>query len=193
LDGEAGQNRIELHHQDYDLVILDIMLPKKSGIEVCAQVRRDKINIPILILTAKDTEEDIIGGLNAGADDYLVKPFSFEVLLARIHAVVRRPKTALPVEMTVKNITINPVSKRVLKDGQEIKLTLKEFSLLEYLMRHPNQAVNREQITSSLWDFAFDSFSNVVDVHVTNLRKKIGDQNSSFIETVYGIGYRLKV
>jgi len=193
LDGEAGLTRIGLHHRDYDLVILDLMLPKKNGIEICRQTRSDKITTPILMLTAKDTEEDIVNGLNAGADDYLAKPFSFDVLLARIQAILRRPKETLPVELKIKNVTLSPISKRVFKDKNEIKLTLKEFSLLEHLMRHPNQVLNREQIISSVWDFAFDSFSNVVDVHITNLRKKIGDHNGRFIETVHGLGYRINV
>ena len=191
LDGEAAQTRINTHHLDYDLIILDLMLPKKDGIEICRETRGNKITTPILILTAKDAEEDIIGGLNAGADDYLVKPFSFEVLLARIHAILRRPQNNLPTELKIKDITLNPVSKRVIRNGQEIRLTLKEFSLLEHLMRHPNQVVNREQIISRLWDFAFDSFSNVVDVHITNLRKKINDQGGKLIETVHGMGYRM--
>ncbi|MDD5110894.1 MAG: response regulator transcription factor, partial [Patescibacteria group bacterium] len=125
------------------------------------------------------------------ADDYLAKPFSFEVLLARIHAVLRRPETVLPAELRIQDITLNPSSRKVIRGNNEIKLTLKEFSLLEYLMRHPNQVMNREQIISSLWDFAFDSFSNVVDVHVTNLRKKLNDRDGRLIETVHGLGYRI--
>jgi DNA-binding response OmpR family regulator len=193
LDGQSGLDRIQLNSDDYDLIILDLMLPKKNGLEICKQTRDARITTPILILTAKDTEEDIVSGLNAGADDYLVKPFSFDILLARINAILRRPKEILPSELKIKNLTLNQVSHIVLKDGKEIKLTLKEFSLLEYLMRHPNQVVNREQIISNLWDFAFDSFSNIVDVHITNLRKKIGDHKATIIETMHGIGYRLNV
>jgi DNA-binding response OmpR family regulator len=191
LDGQSGFDRIRFNSIDYDLIILDLMLPKKNGIEICQQTREAKIITPILILTAKDTEEDIVGGLNAGADDYLVKPFSFDILLARINAILRRPKEILPTELKTRDIILNPVSHLVLKNGKEVKLTLKEFSLLEYLMRHPNQVMNREQIISNLWDFAFDSFSNIVDVHITNLRKKIGDHQASLIETMHGIGYRL--
>jgi DNA-binding response OmpR family regulator len=193
LDGQAGLDRIQLSSNDYDLIILDLMLPRKNGIEICKQTREAKITTPILILTAKDAEEDIVEGLNAGADDYLVKPFSFDILLARINAILRRPKEILPAELKIKDLVLNPVSHMVLKGGKEIKLTLKEFSLLEYLMRHPNQVMNREQIISNLWDFAFDSFSNIVDVHITNLRKKIGDHKASLIETMHGIGYRLNV
>jgi len=191
LDGEEAQKRIELYHSDYDLVILDVMLPKKEGTEVCKSIRAQKIDIPIIMLTARDQNEDVISGLNVGADDYLIKPFAFDVLLAHIRALLRRPKTTVAVEHKVQNITLNSTSKQVFKNSQEIKLTLKEFSLLEYFMRHPNQVLSRDQILSNLWDFAFDSFSNVVDVHITNLRKKIGDEKGKLLETVYGVGYKL--
>ncbi|RJR31298.1 DNA-binding response regulator [Candidatus Parcubacteria bacterium] len=190
-DGEAGFRRIELYHDDYDLIILDIMMPKLSGIDVCKKVRELKIFIPIIMLTAKDGQNDIINGLNVGADDYLAKPFTFDILLARIRAVLRRPKTALPAELKIQDIILDTTAKKVFRNSKEVRLTLKEFSLLEYLMRHPNQAVNREQILSNVWDFAFDSFANVVDVHITNLRKKIGDRNAKIIETVRGLGYRI--
>jgi len=191
LDGLTGQSRIELGHEDYDLIVLDLMLPKKDGLEVCKAVRAKKITTPILMLTAKDGVDDIIKGLNVGADDYLIKPFSFEILVARIRAILRRPKTSLPLELKAQSMTLNPAKKMVLKNEKEVKLTLKEYSLLEYLMRHPNQVINREQILSSVWDFAFDSFSNVVDVHITNLRKKIGDKNGKILETVRGMGYKI--
>ncbi len=193
LDGESAQRRIEMNSKDYDLVILDVMLPKKTGTEICNDVRTKKIMIPIIMLTARDQNNDVINGLNVGADDYLVKPFEFEVLLARIKALLRRPKVVLSPTLTVRDIALNPVTKQVFRKKQEIKLTLKEFALLEYLIRHPNQVLNREQILSNLWDFAFDSFSNVVDVHVTNLRKKLKDKDGSLIKTIYGIGYKLEV
>jgi len=191
LDGLAAQTRIELNHDDYDLIILDLMLPKKDGLEVCRAVRAQKITTPILMLTAKDGVDDIIKGLNVGADDYLIKPFSFEILVARIRAILRRPKISLPLELKARSICLDPAKKLVLKNNKEIKLTLKEYSLLEYLMRHPNQVINREQILSSVWDFAFDSFSNVVDVHITNLRKKLGDKGGQILETVRGMGYKI--
>jgi DNA-binding response OmpR family regulator len=192
LDGESAQRRIEMNSNDYDLIILDIMLPKKTGTEVCKEIREKKIMIPIIMLTARDQNDDIVMGLNVGADDYLVKPFEFKVLLARIKALLRRPKTVLAPTLTVKDILLNPLTKQVFKKKEEIRVTLKEFALLEYFMRHPNQVLNREQILSNLWDFAFDSFSNVVDVHVTNLRKKINDKRGSLIKTVFGIGYKLE-
>lgn len=189
-DGESAQLRIELNHEDYDLVLLDLMLPKRDGLTVCKNVREQNIKTPILMLTAKDSQDDIITGLNLGADDYLVKPFSFEVLLARIRAILRRPAAVLPSEMRAKDVKLDTSAKKAYRNGQEIKLTLKEFSLLEYLMRHPNQVLTRDQILGNVWDFAFDSFSNVVDVHITNLRKKIND-HGSLVETVHGVGYRL--
>lgn len=190
-DGEAGQSRIEFYHDDYDLIVLDVMLPKRNGLEICKNIRDKKITTPILLLTAKDSVEDISAGLNAGADDYLPKPFSFEVLVARIRAILRRPKTSLPVELRINNLVLNTTNKEAFKDGKKISLTLKEFSLLEYLMRHPNQVMTREQIIANLWDSAFDSFSNVVDVHINYLRKKIGDDNGKILETVRGVGYKI--
>ncbi|MDO8592926.1 MAG: response regulator transcription factor [bacterium] len=191
LDGETGQTRIELCHDDYDLIILDLMLPKRSGLEICKFARDNKITTPILMLTAKDGAEDIIGGLNVGADDYLTKPFSFQVLLARIRAILRRPKAALPLKLKAQNLTLDIIGKQLFKDDKEIKLTLKEFNLLEYLMRNPNRVLTREQILSNVWDFSFDSFSNVVDVHITNLRKKLDDKNSKLVKTIHGVGYQL--
>lgn len=192
LDGESGMNRIEMYHKEYDLIILDIMLPGKTGIEICQTMRDKKICTPVIMLTAKDGANDIVEGLDVGADDYIVKPFSFEILLARIRAILRRPKDALPTELRVKDIILNPATKQVYKGKKEIHLTLKEYSLLEYLMRHPDQVVSREQILSNVWDFAYDSFANVVDVHMTNLRKKIGDKGCKMIETVRGVGYKMK-
>jgi DNA-binding response OmpR family regulator len=191
LDGESGFRRISMNHQDYDLIILDWMLPEKNGDEICREVRANKIEIPILMLTARDGAKDLVEGLDFGADDYLTKPFSFDVLLARIRAVLRRPKSVLPLELRCGGIILSPATKKVTVKGKDVKLTLKEFALLEYLMRNKDVAVTRDQILSNVWDFAFDSFANVVDVHITNLRKKIGDSNAKTIETVRGVGYRL--
>ncbi len=193
LDGETGQRRIALNHQDYDLVILDLMMPKRDGFEVCRNVRKQNITIPILVLTARDATEDKVQALNDGADDYLVKPFSFEELTARIRALLRRPEQALTEELTVRDLVLNTSSRKVHRRGDEIFLTLKEFSLLEYLMRHPNQVVTRENMIDHLWDFAFDSFSNVVDVHIKNLRRKIdGNYDEKLLETIRGVGYKIK-
>lgn len=191
MDGEAAQKRIELHHKDFDLIILDVMLPKKTGTDICKEIRKQKITTPIIMLTARDQNDDIINGLNVGADDYLVKPFEFDVLLARIKALLRRPKNALPSVFSIQDVVLNATTKQVFVKKKEVILTLKEFALLEYFMRHPNQVLNREQILSNLWDFAFDSFSNVVDVHITNLRKKLGDKKGLLLKTIYGVGYKL--
>ena len=193
LDGEAGQKRLEVNYQDYDAVILDLMMPKRSGYEVCKSIRELKISIPVLILTAKDSVEDKVSLLDVGADDYLVKPFSFEELLARVRALLRRPESALPVELMVGNLILSASDRRVTHGGKEIKLTLKEFGLLEFLMRNAGKIMEREKIITSVWDFDVDVFNNVVDVYVNKLRNKLGDsKNQNIIETIRGIGYRMK-
>lgn len=199
MDGEAAEKRIELHHSDYDLILLDLMLPKKGGDEICRNVRKMGIKTPILVLTAKSEISDKINLLDIGADDYMIKPFSFQELSARIRAILRRPNNSLPNKLKINDLTLDPATRRVFRHGREVKLTLKEFALLEYFMRNPNVAVNREQILSNLWDFDFNSFSNVVDVHINHLRKKLklnnnhnGGQGTTALETVPGVGYRLK-
>jgi DNA-binding response OmpR family regulator len=193
LDGESGERRIEFGMHDYDLVILDIMLPKKDGITVCKDWRQANITIPVLMLTAKDTTEDKIIGLDSGADDYLIKPFSFDELTARVRALLRRPKEALPTELKIKDIILNTATRKVTRAGKEIPLTLKEFMVLEYLMRHPNQVVTRDELYDHAWDFAANAFSNTVDVHIKNLRKKIDNKNhEKVLETIRGVGYRFK-
>src|SRR3989344_225189 len=193
VEGEAGQRRIEMNNKEYDLVILDLMLPKKDGFEILKNVRNEGITIPILVLTARDATDDKVTALNDGADDYIVKPFSFEELLARVKALLRAPEPMIPNEIKIKDLILNIASRKAFRRGKEINLTLKEFGLLEYLMRHPNQVLTREQILDHLWDFAFDSFSNVVDVHVKNLRKKIGSEhNEKLLETIRGVGYKIK-
>ncbi len=193
LDGEAGQRRLEFNHQDYDAVILDLMMPKRSGYEVCKNVRDLKISVPILVLTAKDSVEDKISLLNVGADDYIVKPFSFQELLARVRALLRRPESSLPTELEAGRLTLNPSTRKVTYQDKDISLTLKEFSLMEFLMRHPNEIIEREKIITSIWDFDVDVFNNVVDVYINKLRNKIdADRGKTIIETIRGIGYRLK-
>src|SRR5450830_957807 len=151
------------------------------------KTREHKISIPVLMLTAKDTTDDKVIGLNSGADDYLIKPFSFEELLARIKALLRRPKQQISDKLDVKDLVIDLSNKKVTRSGNEISLTLKEFRLLEYFMRNKGKVLTREDIMASLWDFDFNSFSNVVDVHLKNLRKKIdsGYENKLF-KTIYG-------
>jgi two-component system OmpR family response regulator len=191
-DGKKALTRISLHRSDYDLIILDLMLPSMDGYEICKQVREMSITIPILVLTARNETDTKVKLLSAGADDYLVKPFSFAELCARVRALLRRPTESLPETLKVGDLELNPSERRVTRDGKEIPLTLKEFGLLEYFMRHPNQVVNREDLLNHLWDFNYVGFSNVVDVHVKNLRRKLDEGNSgSLLETVRGIGYRL--
>ncbi len=193
LDGLEGQKYIESNHENLDVVLLDLMLPLKNGIEVCKAVRENNIHTPILMLTARSTTDDKIQGFGAGADDYLAKPFSFEELLARIRAIVRRPKGLLPAEIKAGNLVLDPNIRKAFFQNKELSLTLKEFNLLEYFMEHPNQVLTRDQIVDKLWDFNFDSFSNVVDVHVKNLRKKIeASGHDEILETIRGVGYRLK-
>ena len=191
-DGESGEKRAVLHNEDYDLIILDLVLPKKGGLEICQNLRRMNIQTPILILTAKDGTQSRVSLLDAGADDYLVKPFEFKELLARIRAITRRPKKNLPEELSVDNLTLNPVTRKVIRGGKEINLTLKEFRVLEYLMRHYDEAVSREDIVCNLWDFDFDSMSNVLDVFINKIREKVDkDHPKKLIKTVRGIGYKL--
>lgn len=191
-DGVKGYTRVSLHRNDYDLVILDLMLPGMSGLDICRQMRAEGITLPILVLTGRSEEEQKVNLLLAGADDYLVKPFSFEELAARIQAILRRPKESVPTRLRALDIELDPAERTVSRDGVPLTLTLKEFGLLEYFLRHPNQVVNREDLIAHLWDFNYDSFSNVVDVHVKNLRKKLDlGSGPSILETVRGIGYRL--
>lgn len=191
LDGDSGQSRIEMYHDEYDLIILDLMLPGKDGLSILKEIRAKNILIPVLIFTAKGTVNDIVSGLNLGADDYLTKPFSREEFFARVKTLLRRPRNLAPVRFVSNDLVLDSTAKKVFYRNKQIPLTLKEFALLEYFMRNPNQVLNREQILFNLWDFEFDSFSNVVDVHVKNLRRKLNFQDpNKVIETIYGIGYR---
>ncbi|HYD93251.1 MAG TPA: response regulator transcription factor [Candidatus Paceibacterota bacterium] len=192
-DGAEALTRIQVHHGDYDLVVLDLMLPSKSGTEICKEIREAGITTPILILTARTETEHKVELLLAGADDYLTKPFSFDELLARIQAILRRPSEALPAVLVAGDIELDTVGHTVRRAGEEVPLTLKEFRLLEYFMRHPNQVINREDFLTHLWDFNYEAFSNVVDVHIKNLRQKLDTKGApSVFETIRGIGYRLR-
>jgi len=192
-DGEKALTRITLHHTDYDLVILDLMLPSLDGYAICHEMRAREIVVPILVLTARAEIETKVELLLAGADDYLVKPFSFDELLARVHALLRRPKGTLPIVLRQGDIELNPVEHTVKLGGKSVSLTLKEFGLLEYFLRHPGEVVNREDLLAHLWDFNYESFSNVIDVHVKNLRRKLAQSDrGDLLETVRGIGYRFR-
>jgi DNA-binding response OmpR family regulator len=192
-DGKKALTRISLHRNDYDIVILDLMLPSMDGHEICKEMRANDITVPVLILTARAETDTKVNLLLSGADDYLVKPFSFAELSARIKALLRRPSESIPEILRAGDIELEVSTRRVSRDGSELLLTLKEFGLLEYFMRHPNQVVNREDLLSHLWDFNYVGFSNVVDVHIKNLRRKLNGQNADgILETVRGIGYRLR-
>lgn len=192
-DGERALTRILLHHRDYDLVILDLMLPSLDGYAICKQAREQGVVIPFLVLTARAETETKVELLLSGADDYLVKPFAFEELLARVHALLRRPSEAVPETLQVGSLTLKTAEHEAYLNGEPLTLTLKEFGLLEYFLRHPDTVINREDLLAHLWDFNYESFSNVIDVHVKNLRRKLDTENApSVLETVRGVGYRLR-
>lgn len=178
---------------DYDVIILDIMLPGMNGYEVCRSLRNDGNKTPILMLTARDTERDIVEGLDTGADDYLAKPFSFDVLLARIRALLRRPNEKLEEILQVGDLKLDPSSKKVTRASQEINLTAKEYGVLEYLMRNKGKVLSKEQIISHVWDFDADVLPNNVELFIMFLRRKIDKPfKSKLIHTVSGFGYKLE-
>jgi len=190
-DGEEGEYLAEV--SAYDLIILDIMLPIKNGIEICQELRAKRVNTPILMLTAKDAVEDRVRGLDTGADDYLVKPFAFSELLARVRALLRREGISKSPELRVGDLALNTLTRQVWRGQRPIELTTKEYVILEYFMRHPNVVVTRTMIEEHAWDYDFDSLSNLVDVYMRRLRRKIDDEGKdSLIQTVRGAGYRLK-
>ncbi len=193
FDGETAERRLFGRPLDYDLVVLDVMLPGKNGLEVCGAWRGQNITAPILMLTAKDTTSDKVMGLDAGGDDYLIKPFAFEELLARVRALLRRPKESMPNILSARGIILNSSGKLLTVAGREVPLTLREFSILEHFLRNPNQVLTREQIVAHVWEFSFDPLSNVVDVHVKNLRKKLGSDYGRHLQTLRGLGYRFTV
>lgn len=179
--------------EEYDVIILDRMLPEMDGIEICKKLRREKIQTPIIMVTAKDTTEDKILGLNCGADDYMIKPFSFEELLARIRSVVRR-STIKDTVLAIDTLEFYPTSHTVKRTGKEITLTGKEYALLEYFMHHPNQIMTREQIMSHVWDYSYEGLSNIIEVMIKRIRGKVDiafPQEKPLIKTIRGLGYKL--
>ncbi len=178
---------------EYDLILLDVMLPGKDGVAILETLRARKIEVPIIMLTAKDMVVDKLKGFEAGCDDYIPKPFSFEELLARIRAVLRRHSGAGTNVLNFADLTLDLISHKVIRGGKEIELTAKEYSLMEYLMRNPNRVLTRTMITQHVWDYNFDSFTNVIDVYVNYLRNKV-DRGfpQKLIHTVRGVGYILK-
>jgi DNA-binding response OmpR family regulator len=191
FDGEEAQYMAET--TSYDIIILDIMLPKKDGIAVCKDLRAQKINTPILMLTARDSVEDRVKGLDSGADDYVIKPFAFSELLARIRALMRRESLSKTPKIQVGDLLLDTLTREAWRGERKIDLTTKEYSILEYFMSHPNMVITRTMLEENAWDYEYDSMSNIIDVYIRRLRRKIdGDENDSLIQTVRGAGYRLK-
>ena len=188
FDGEEGQYLSE--SEQYDLIVLDLMLPKIDGVTVCKNLRKKKNKTPIIILTAKSTVEDKIIGLDSGADDYITKPFSFKELKSRVHALIRRShKDPFPV-LKIGDLILNPLSHLVTRNKKNIKLTPKEFAILELLMRNKGEVTTRTKIIEHVWDYNFDGMSNIVDVLVVTLRKKINSgYENKLIKTIHGVGY----
>ena len=190
-DGLEGQAFAEM--TPYDAIILDIMLPKKDGLEVCRELRRQRIATPLLLLTARDTIHDRVRGLDSGADDYLVKPFAMPELLARLRALLRRNSQHKSGLLEVCDLVVDPATHFVERDGQNIDLTAKEYALLEYFVRHPNQMITRAMVEEHVWNYDSEYTSNIVDVYVRRLRRKIDDPfDTKLFETIRGAGYRLR-
>lgn len=189
-DGEAGERMARSGTRD--LVVLDIMLPKKDGIAVCKSLRDKEINLPIIMLTAKGEIEDRILGLDSGADDYLVKPFEMKELLARIRALLRRPQEKVLARIEVQDICMDNNTHTVTLKGKPLSLTLKEYAVLEYLMRNAGAVVTREQLLEHCWDFAYSAFSNITDAYIKQLRRKLKDTDDKYIQTIRGVGYTLR-
>jgi len=177
---------------EFDAIILDVMLPVRDGFQVCRILRERGVKTPILMLTARDAVEDRVRGLDSGADDYLVKPFAFSELLARLRALSRREHAALGTVLSVADLTMNTSARDVRRHGVSIELTTKEYALLEYLMRHANQVLTRTMIAEHVWNYDFDNATNVIDVHVRNLRRKVDEPfRTKLVQTVRGAGYRI--
>jgi two-component system, OmpR family, copper resistance phosphate regulon response regulator CusR len=190
-DGEQGMYLAEIN--PYDVMIFDVMLPKQNGIAMCRELRKKKVNTPILILTARNALEDKVSGLNEGADDYLTKPFSFEELLARVRVLLRRSHDDKTPVLKVADLELNQLKHEVKRAGKLIPLTAKEYMLLQYLMLNANQVISRPMISEHVWNEEFDSMTNVIDVHINYLRQKVDKgYKNKLIKTVRGAGYILE-
>ena len=192
-DGEDGYNSARA--DEYDVIILDVMMSVMNGYEVAKKLREDGDKTPILMLTAKDQNRDVVSGLDSGADDYLAKPFSFDVLGARIHALLRRPQEVLDNVLTAKDVELDTVNRSVKRAGKDVKLSNKEFAILEYLMRNKNQIMSKSNIMTHVWDFDADILPNNVEVFINYLRGKIDKpfkDSEPLIQTVRGFGYVIK-
>lgn len=187
-DGEEAAYLLK--EVSFEAVVLDWMLPKLSGVDLCRKMRESGDWTPVIMLTARDDLEDRVGGLDAGADDYMVKPFAFTELSARLRALGRRGATPRPTVLSSGPVVLDPAGHTLTVDAQVVDLTAKEFALLEHLLRHKGEVLSRATLIESVWDFAYDGGSNVVDVYIGYLRKKLGDEGQR-IESVRGVGYRL--
>jgi two-component system copper resistance phosphate regulon response regulator CusR len=191
-DGSEASSLV--HLTDYDAIILDVMLPQKNGLQVAAEMRREGRKTPILMLTARDTTEDVVRGLDAGADDYLAKPFRFDELLARLRALTRRRGPTGLERLAYGPLELDRLKHQVRTGGKTLDLTPREFQLLEHFMLHAEEVVRRTELLEKVWDMSFDPESNVVDVHVGNLRRKLRDAEcGEIIQTVRGVGFSLEV
>lgn len=189
FDGEEGERLAKWN--EYDVIVLDIMMPKRDGIEVCKNIRAAGKKMPIIMLTAKDTVEDKVTGLDIGADDYLGKPFAFDELVARIRALIRRPALSSEDAFQWEELSLDTRSQIVSIKDKELSLTLREYSLLEYLLRNRGKVLTRDDILEHVWDRNHDTLSNVVDVHMKNLRRKLPKKYAELIETIRGKGFRI--
>src|SRR3954469_21982146 len=193
LAGDGDEGLFLAVENDYDIIVLDVMLPGMSGYDVCRKLREQRRWAPVLMLTARDGIGDRVAGLDAGADDYLTKPFAFAELTARMRALLRRGTAERPPVLAVGDLTLDPAAPAVYRGGRPVALTAKEFSLLELLMRHPGEVLSRTRILEHVWDFAYDPSSNVVDQYIAYLRRKIDKPfDREDLETVRGAGYRLR-
>lgn len=189
-DGHDGQRLAEI--EPHDVIVLDVLLPGKDGLAVCRDLRAQGITTPILMLTARDAIEDRVRGLDSGADDYLVKPFALQELLARLRSLLRRDAPSKAGVLRAADLILDPAAHTIVRGDDYIDLTAKEFAILEFLLRHPNQVIRREQLEDHVWSYDFEGISNVVDVYIRRLRRKIDDPYElKLIETVRGVGYRL--
>ncbi len=191
FDGEEGLKKVE--SQPYDLILMDVMLPKMDGLAAIKSLRDKDIQTPVLCLTARDSVDDKVSGLDIGADDYLAKPFAFVELVARCRALIRRGSNVRGAEIFFADLRLDPVAHKVWRAGDEITLTSKEYALMEYFIRNPNRVLTRLMIAENVWDYTFDSFTNIIDVYVNYLRNKIDQKyDKKLIHTVRGAGYALK-
>lgn len=188
-DGVDGS--MKAHVYDYDVLVVDVMLPGKTGFEIVHELRKEQKRVPVLLLTARDSKEDIVRGLNAGADDYLTKPFSFDELLARVRALLRRGGAGREERLIYEDVELDRLKHTASRGGEDLDLTPKEYQLLEYFLLRPEEVVRRTELLEKVWDLHFDPMSNVVDVHVGNLRRKLRKRGSPLLHTMRGVGYTL--